>query len=201
MFTGIIETIGKVLDISCEGTNIHYTIESGISNELKVDQSVAHDGVCLTVTEIPGLGLHKVTAIDETLQKTALRQWKKGTYINLERAMSIGSRLDGHIVQGHVDTTASLERVEDVSGSWNLFFRHEVSADYVTVSKGSVCVNGISLTVVESGDDFFSVSIIPYTWMHTNLRFLKIGEFVNVEFDILGKYISKVLSRYPIVKT
>ena len=200
MFTGIIETIGQVSDICYEGTNIHFTIRSEISAMLKVDQSVAHDGVCLTVTEIPGQGLHKVTAIDETLQKTALRQWKSGTYINLERAMSLGTRLDGHIVQGHVDTTAVLERVEDVSGSWNLFFRHENSDVFITVPKGSICVNGISLTVVDSGEDYFSVSIIPYTWMHTNLRFLKTGEHVNVEFDILGKYIAKLMRRYTIGK-
>lgn len=196
MFTGIIEALGEVLSIEQEGTNIHFTIRSAISDQLKVDQSVAHDGVCLTVTELPEPGQHKVTAIHETLQKTALRQWQAGTLINLERAATLATRLDGHIVQGHVDTTAVLERVEDISGSWNLFFRHPRRDEFVTVPKGSICVNGISLTVVESEEDVFSVSIIPYTWMHTNLRFLNTGDLVNVEFDILGKYILKLLDRY-----
>lgn len=200
MFTGIIETLGRVHDVEREGTNVHYTIQSAVSNQLKVDQSVAHDGVCLTVTDLPAPGLHRVTAIDETLRKTALHHWREGTYINLERAMAAGARLDGHIVQGHVDTTAELVTVEDVQGSWNLHFRYAPSPEFITVPKGSICVNGISLTVVDSLDDGFSVSIIPYTWEHTNLRYLNVGDRVNVEFDILGKYIARLFDRYKAQK-
>ncbi|MFN4298315.1 MAG: riboflavin synthase [Thermaurantimonas sp.] len=196
MFTGIVETLGTITHIEHQGTNIHFTVQSDISSVLKIDQSVAHDGVCLTVTELPEPGFHKVTAIDETLRKTALKNWKIGTKVNLERAMVAGARLDGHLVQGHVDTTATLVHVEDVQGSWNMHFRHPIAPEFITVPKGSICVNGISLTVVIALDDGFSVSIIPYTWQHTNLQFLSPGDPVNVEFDILGKYIAKLFERY-----
>lgn len=200
MFTGIIETVGTIVHLVQQGTNIHFTVQSDISSSLRIDQSVAHDGVCLTVTDLPEPGFHTVTAIDETLRKTALKNWKTGTRVNLERAMVAGARLDGHLVQGHVDTTAILTRIEDMQGSWNLFFRHEISPEFITVPKGSVCVNGISLTVVNAHDDGFSVSIIPYTWEHTNLSHLRPGDPVNVEFDILGKYIARLFERYKSVK-
>lgn len=196
MFTGIIETWGEVKSIEAEGSNIHFVIESAISHELKVDQSVAHDGVCLTVTDLPGTGRHRVTAIAETLRRTNLGTWKPGTLVNIERAMQIGGRLDGHMVQGHVDTTAVLVSVTDQGGSWDLVFSHPESPECITVPKGSICVNGVSLTVVISRSDAFSVSIIPYTWEHTNLRLLKPGDRANVEFDILGKYIHRFLAVY-----
>ena len=195
MFTGIIEALGKVSALTHEGSNLHLDIESALCTELKIDQSIAHNGVCLTVVDFPAEGAYRVTAIDETLKRTNLGTLQVGSLVNLERCMRLGDRLDGHMVQGHVDTTATLTRVEDVQGSWNLFFEYPEAAGHVTVEKGSICINGISLTVVESGSNQFSVSIIPYTWEHTNLHTLKVGNKVNLEFDILGKYIARLMGK------
>jgi len=194
MFTGIIETTGSVVQMESEGSNTHFTIKSPISKELKVDQSVAHDGVCLTVTEVIG-DTHRVTAIAETLKRSSLGNWNTGKQVNLERCMKADGRFDGHIVQGHVDCVGHLQRIEDRKGSWGLFFSHAVAHTFITVPKGSICVNGVSLTVVESGADFFSVEIIPYTWEHTNLGSLKVGDALNLEFDIIGKYLAVLASR------
>jgi len=191
MFTGIIEALGEVTGIKEEGSNIHYTIQSPISNELKIDQSVAHNGACLTVVAVSG-DTHTVTAIDETLRKTNLSQLKPGSKVNLERCMLMNGRLDGHIVQGHVDQTAVCIRRSEQNGSWEYRFRYDPSAGNVTVEKGSVCVNGISLTVVGSGKDEFSVYIIPYTFAHTNLNEVNEGSKVNIEFDIIGKYVARL---------
>ncbi len=190
MFTGIIETIGTVKGIEKEGTNIHYLIESDFLNELKIDQSIAHNGACLTVVEITD-DYYVVTAILETLQKTNLGDWKEGTKVNLERCLKVNDRLDGHMVQGHVDTIGVIESIKENNGSWELNISH--SKGGLTVEKGSICVNGISLTVVNSTQNSFSVAIIPYTWEHTNLHTLKTGDKLNLEFDILGKYIQKLM--------
>jgi riboflavin synthase len=192
MFTGIIETTGMVEETEYSGNNIIFTISSPISHLLKTDQSVAHDGVCLTVTQVNPHS-HRVTAIDETLKKTRLGEWKKGSRINLERSLSVNSLLDGHLVQGHVDTVAVCERLSDAGGSRILMFRHPVGEYFITVPKGSVCVNGVSLTVVDSGKDFFSVALIPYTLEHTNLNEINSGSRVNVEFDIIGKYVKRLM--------
>lgn len=192
MFTGIIETIGTVRALHREGTNLRITLQSSFADELKVDQSVAHDGVCLTVVDV-GNGMYDVVAVDETLRRTSLGHWQEGTKVNLERCMRLGDRLDGHIVQGHVDTTAEVVSVEEVGGSWNFSFRYAVDPGHVTVQKGSICVNGVSLTVVDSSDGFFSVTIIPYTYEHTNFSSLKVGTRVNIEFDIIGKYVARML--------
>ncbi len=194
MFTGIIEGLGLVTDIQNEGSNRHFTLEGPFTHELKVDQSVAHNGVCLTVTEIEGKR-YRVTAIEETLKRSSLGQWKVGDKVNLERAMLMNTRLDGHIVQGHVDTTAIVERIEEKDGSWEYHFRYPKAAGHVTVEKGSICVNGVSLTVVESGDDYFSVAIIPFTYEHTNFHQLKVGDMVNLEFDIIGKYVARLMGK------
>lgn len=190
MFTGIIEAIGTVKDIQKEGDNIHFTLESPFTHELKIDQSVAHNGCCLTVVELKD-DLYTVTAIRETLDKTNLGSWGIGTKVNLERCMVMNGRLDGHIVQGHVDTTAECTAIEDQNGSWKFSFRYQ--SDDVTVEKGSVSVNGTSLTVVDSGENTFSVAIIPYTFEHTNFHTLKVGDKVNIEFDIIGKYVAKMM--------
>lgn len=192
MFTGIIEELGTVVDIKKNQQNIHFIIESGISKELKIDQSVAHNGVCLTVVACDERN-HTVTAIDETLKKTNLASLKVGSKINLERCMQLNGRLDGHIVQGHVDTTAKCISVIDEQGSWRYTFEHPTAIGFITVEKGSICVNGISLTVVDSEKNKFSVAIIPYTYEHTNLHEVKVGDHVNLEFDILGKYVSKLM--------
>ncbi|MXV50719.1 riboflavin synthase [Pedobacter sp. HMF7647] len=192
MFTGIIETLGKVSGLKHEQSNLHITIESPISNELKIDQSVSHNGICLTVVALDDKS-HTVTAIDETLQKTNLGNLKEGDLVNLERCLQMNGRLDGHIVQGHVDQTATCISVEDENGSWRYTFQYDVTQGNVTVEKGSICVNGISLTVVDSKDDQFSVAIIPYTLEHTNLQDVKTGSIVNLEFDIIGKYVAKLL--------
>ncbi|MBL7928742.1 MAG: riboflavin synthase [Bacteroidia bacterium] len=191
MFTGIVEATGAVAGIEVSGKNITFTISSSISSQLKVDQSVAHDGVCLTVTSIMD-DKHKVTAIDETLKKTRLTDWQKGTMINLERSLTLTSLVDGHLVQGHVDAVAVCENVTDANGSRILIFRHPEEEYFITVPKGSVCVNGVSLTVVDSGKDYFSVALIPYTLEHTNLKEIKSGSRVNVEFDIIGKYVKRL---------
>ena len=196
MFTGIIECTGHLEDLRHENSNIHFSISSPISHELKVDQSVAHDGVCLTVTRVDmARGTHEVTAILETLQKTNLGTWKKGELLNLERCMKLGDRLDGHIVQGHVDQTAVCIEKKETDGSWLFTFQYE-QGEHVTVEKGSVCVNGTSLTVVNSLPDRFSVAIIPYTFDNTKFSQIKPGDTVNLEFDIIGKYISRLYSSH-----
>ena len=192
MFTGIIETLGKVEKLEKEGGNLHITISSSITPALKIDQSVSHNGVCLTVVSIEG-DTYTVTAIEETLNKTNLNTLKVGDILNLERAMLLGARLDGHIVQGHVDTTAVCTTIEDQDGSWKYTFNYN-SPD-VTVEKGSITVNGTSLTVVDSLPNSFSVCIIPYTHEFTNFHQLKVGSEVNIEFDIIGKYVQKLISQ------
>lgn len=192
MFTGIIENLGEVKAIKNDHTNIHFTIVSAISHELKIDQSVAHNGVCLTVVALND-DTHTVTAIDETLKKTNLGDLKVGSKINLERCMQMNARLDGHIVQGHVDQTAVCIKREELDGSWEYRFKYDATAGNVTVEKGSACVNGISLTVVNSQDDEFSVFIIPYTFEHTNLHQVQVGDTVNLEFDIIGKYVARLM--------
>lgn len=193
MFTGIIETLGIVKNIQHDQSNIHFTIESTLSNELKIDQSVSHNGVCLTVVEI-NTNTHVVTAIDETLQKTNLGYLKVGDVVNLERCTQANGRFDGHIVQGHVDQTATcIERI-DQNGSWLFTFQYVPALNNITVEKGSITVNGISLTVVNSQRDRFSVAIIPYTIEHTNLQHVDVGTTVNLEFDIVGKYVSKIMA-------
>ncbi|MGE6221316.1 riboflavin synthase [Nubsella zeaxanthinifaciens] len=194
MFTGIIETLGTVHEIREEGDNIHFTIQSDFSNQLKIDQSVAHNGVCLTVVAL-NENSHTVTAIDETLQKTNLGNLKQGAKVNLERCMQMNARLDGHIVQGHVDQTATCILVDELDGSWEYRFKYDASKGNVTVEKGSICVNGISLTVVNSAEDEFSVFIIPYTYEHTNLHEVKLGDIVNLEFDIIGKYVARLMNK------
>ena len=194
MFTGIIETLGIVQAIEQEGSNLHFVISSAISKELKIDQSVAHNGVCLTVVAQQG-NTHTVTAIEETLNKTNLRNLAVGAKVNLERCMQMNGRLDGHLVQGHVDQTARCIVVNELEGSWEYRFRYGETQGNVTVEKGSVCVNGISLTVVNSAANEFSVFIIPYTHEHTNLSEVKIGDTVNLEFDIIGKYVARLMQQ------
>ena len=193
MFTGIIEAAGTIQRIEREGGNIHFTVASPISGELKVDQSLAHDGVCLTVVAL-GQGTHTVTAIQETLNRTRLGEWTEDGVVNLERAMQAGARLDGHIVQGHVDTVGECLDVSENDGSW--YFTFGYGTDDLLVDKGSVCINGVSLTVVEPTQDTFRVAIIPYTYAHTNFRELRPGDGVNLEFDIIGKYIARQLAAY-----
>jgi len=194
MFTGIIETLGTVTAIESNGTNKSFQIESSITYELKIDQSVAHNGVCLTVVNINGIK-YTVTAIDETLKRTNLGLLTVGDKINLERCLPANGRLDGHFVQGHVDLTAICTEVKDENGSWVFKFEYDKSSDQYTVQKGSVCVNGVSLTVVESETGMFSVAIIPYTYDHTNFNSFKVGSKVNIEFDILGKYMIAYMKR------
>jgi riboflavin synthase len=190
MFTGIIEQMGLVKAIQKERENIHFTIEAPFTPELKIDQSVAHNGVCLTVVEINN-NEYVVTAIKETLDKTNLGTWEVGTKVNLERCMVMNGRLDGHIVQGHVDTTAICKTIENQEGSWKYTFQYK--ANFPTVEKGSICINGVSLTVVDSSDTSFSVCIIPYTFQHTNFHRLQVDDEVNLEFDIIGKYVAKLM--------
>ena len=194
MFTGIIEALGEVERIVREGDNIHFTINSTLSNTLKIDQSVAHNGVCLTVVALSE-NTHTATAIEETLNKTNLGNLREGAKVNLERCMQMNARLDGHIVQGHVDQTATCILVNELDGSWEYRFKYDTSLGNVTVEKGSICVNGISLTVVNSADDAFSVFIIPYTYEHTNLSDVKEGDTINLEFDIIGKYVARLMNR------
>ncbi len=206
MFTGIIEEIGTLISIKKEGTNQMFEIESSISNELKIDQSVAHNGVCLTVTKVEkNKNRHFVTAIEETLQKTDLGSWTVGSKLNLERCMPANGRFDGHIVQGHVDQTAVCTKIIDENGSWRFYFEYEDKGNF-TVQKGSICTNGVSLTVVdsESGSKIngetkkgsFSVAIIPYTYKHTNFHKLKVGDTINLEFDIVGKYMKLLFEKH-----
>ena len=192
MFSGIIECLGKVAAIEKEKDNYHFKIASPVSNELKIDQSVAHNGVCLTITKIEE-GFHYVTAIKETMDKTNLSFLEVNDDINLERCIRMNDRLDGHIVQGHVDQTAICKSVEDQNGSWLYTFEYDSAKGNITVEKGSICVNGVSLTVVNSERNGFSVAIIPYTFEHTNFKSIKAGDMVNLEFDILGKYVARLL--------
>lgn len=194
MFTGIIESLGIVSKLEKEGGNLHLHIRSDISSALKIDQSVSHNGVCLTVIAVEG-GIHVVTAIQETLQKSALGQLQKGDPVNLERAMKIGDRLDGHMVQGHVDTTARCIAIKEQDGSWFFSFEYDPANDLLTVEKGSITIDGVSLTVVNSEDTRFDVAIIPYTYDHTRFGSYGIGQTVNLEFDIIGKYVAKFMAR------
>ncbi|WP_314306201.1 riboflavin synthase [Capnocytophaga gingivalis] len=188
MFTGIVEKIGRVAKISLQGKNRHFFIESELAPELKIDQSVAHNGVCLTVVGIQGK-VYEVVAIDETLQKTSLGTWQVGDRVNLERAMKLGDRLDGHIVQGHVDQVGICYAIEDAQGSRVFTFHYDPSLGNMTIEKGSITVNGVSLTVVNSQKGAFSVAVIPYTYDHTSFHTLKQGDKVNLEFDVIGKYV------------
>lgn len=194
MFTGIIETMGVIENIRIEGTNKHFTLSAPLTHELQIDQSVAHNGVCLTVVNIED-NRYTVTAINETLIKTNLNNWAIGQKVNLERCMPANGRFDGHIVQGHVDATATCASVEDKQGSWVYGFELNPQSDArLVVPKGSICINGISLTVVDIQDNHFSVAIIPYTYEHTNMHEVVAGSTVNIEFDIIGKYISKMMA-------
>lgn len=195
MFSGIIEEAAKVVDLVKDKDNLHITVSCSFTDKLKIDQSVAHNGVCLTVVNIKE-NEYTVTAIKETLQKSNLGTLAIGDKINLERAMRMEALLDGHIVQGHVDQTAVCTSIEEVNGSWYFTFKYDSSQGNVTVEKGSVAVNGVSLTVVNSMDDQFSVAIIPYTYEHTNFHQFKVGTVVNLEFDILGKYVTKLMKQY-----
>ncbi|RIV34903.1 riboflavin synthase [Flagellimonas lutimaris] len=192
MFTGIIETLGKVEKLEKDGGNLNITIASDITSELKIDQSVAHNGVCLTVVSLDG-DSYTVTAIEETLNKTNLDDLELGDEVNLERAMVLGARLDGHIVQGHVDQTAVCKSVEEKDGSWIYSFEYDPKLNNVTIEKGSITVDGVSLTVVDSQKTSFSVAIIPYTHEHTRFHTYKAGTKVNLEFDVVGKYVSRLL--------
>ncbi|WP_209401342.1 riboflavin synthase [Pseudozobellia sp. WGM2] len=193
MFTGIIETLGTVKHLEKDGGNLHITVASSLSQELKIDQSVAHNGVCLTVVSLAE-DSYTVTAISETLEKTNLEHLQTGDQINLERAMIMGSRLDGHIVQGHVDQVATCSSVEEKDGSWFFTFKYDPSIGNTTIEKGSITIDGTSLTVVDSGSDSFSVAIIPYTYDHTRFNTYQVGTVVNLEFDVIGKYVAKLLS-------
>lgn len=192
MFTGIIECTGKILSVSAKGTNLSFWIESPISAALKIDQSVSHNGVCLTVEALDG-DKHLVTAIEETLKKTDLGNWKEGMEINLERCMLMNGRLDGHIVQGHVDTTAVCVEKKELDGSWEYSFQFPAEFAHLVIEKGSIAVNGISLTCFHVGKDRFTIAVIPYTFEHTNIHQVVVGTFVNIEFDILGKYVQRRL--------
>ncbi|HLT08457.1 MAG TPA: riboflavin synthase [Cyclobacteriaceae bacterium] len=195
MFTGIIETVGEVKGIEKEGTNVHFDVFSTMTDELKIDQSVAHDGVCLTVVAINGSN-YRVTAIEETLEKTNLGEWAIGKKVNLERCMPANGRFDGHIVQGHVDQTGRVESIEEKEGSWLFHFAYQASSGNITVEKGSITVNGTSLTCFNSKEGAFSVAIIPYTYEHTNFHQLRVGDLVNLEFDVIGKYIQRIIKGY-----
>ncbi|WP_202702320.1 riboflavin synthase [Flavobacterium sp. UGB4466] len=191
MFTGIIETLGRIHEIRKDQNNLQITVDSTITNELKIDQSVSHNGICLTVVAIKD-SLYTVTAIDETILKTNIGDWKEGDIVNLERGMKLGDRLDGHIVQGHVDQTGTCIKIEEAHGSWNYTFEYDKNLSNITIEKGSITVNGVSLTVVNSKTNEFSVSIIPYTFENTNFKNFKVGTKINLEFDVVGKYISRL---------
>ena len=194
MFTGIIEALGKVSDLEKDGTNLHLRVESALSNELKIDQSVSHDGVCLTVTKVDG-NAHWVTAVDETIRKSNFSGLTIGRKFNLERCMLNNGRFDGHIVQGHVDQTGVVKKIEDQNGSWLFHFEYDPILGNITVEKGSVSVNGVSLTCFNSQASSFTVAIIPYTFEHTNFHTLKQGDTINLEFDVIGKYVKKLLGK------
>ncbi len=191
MFTGIIEDVGEVISLEKEGSNIHFSIKSKIASELKIDQSVSHNGVCLTVVEISD-NSYKVTAIKETLDKSNLGVLKEGSLVNLERAMKLGDRLDGHLVQGHVDQTAVCTDIKEADGSWYFTFEYNPGFGNITIEKGSITVNGVSLTVVNSKESSFSVAIIPYTYEHTDFYKINKGDTVNLEFDLVGKYLKRL---------
>jgi riboflavin synthase len=193
MFTGIIETLGRIHKIEKDQNNLHVTVESSFTNELKIDQSVSHNGICLTVVAIQDT-FYKVTAIDETILKTNIGDWKVNDIVNLERGMKLGDRLDGHIVQGHVDQTGTCIDIQEANGSWNYTFEYDEKLNNITIEKGSITVNGVSLTVVNSKTNQFSVSIIPYTFENTNFKNFKVGTKINLEFDVVGKYISRLYS-------
>jgi riboflavin synthase len=192
MFTGIIETTGIIKSIEKQGTNLSFYIESGLSAGFKPDQSISHNGVCLTVESVSG-NVHRVTAIEETLQKTALGSWKEGAVVNIERCMQLNGRLDGHIVQGHVDTTAICTGITDKTGSWEFTFEIDKRFAGLVIEKGSISVNGISLTIFNISTTGFTVAIIPYTFEHTNMGRLQTGDYVNIEFDMIGKYVNRFL--------
>ncbi len=192
MFTGIIETTGVVKDIISSGTNKTFWIASSISNDLSIDQSVSHNGVCLTVEEITK-GVHKLTAIEETLLKTNLNSWQINSVVNLERCLQMNGRLDGHIVQGHVDTIATCVEVTAKEGSWEYRFQFDEKFATLIIEKGSISLNGISLTIFNIQKDSFTVAIIPYTYLHTNMQFLKPGDSINIEFDMIGKYVTRMM--------
>ncbi|MCL2682604.1 MAG: riboflavin synthase [Bacteroidales bacterium] len=197
MFTGIIEKIGKIVGVETEQTNVHFTVQTPIAQELKIDQSMAHDGVCLTVVNVDyDKNQYVVTAMQETLDCTNLRTWEIGTEVNLERSMRMDGRFDGHVVQGHVDQTAVCEKVETLDGSWKFYFTYDVKKEFFTVDKGSICVNGVSLTVVDSEPGMFSVAIIPYTFKETNFHNFQKGTVVNIEFDVFGKYVARLFDEY-----
>jgi riboflavin synthase len=191
MFTGIIETLGTLTQKVKENDNLHLTVASSITNELKIDQSVAHNGICLTVVAINN-DEYTVTAIKETIDKTNLGDWQVGDTLNIERAMKLGDRLDGHIVQGHVDQTATCTAIEEANGSWYFTFEYDPSLENITIEKGSITINGTSLTVVNSKLNSFSVAIIPYTYENTNFNSFKVGTKVNLEFDVIGKYVKRI---------
>ena len=191
MFTGIIENLSEIKEINKEGDNLSISLISEITNELKIDQSLSHNGVCLTVVDINN-NIYKVTAIKETILKSSIKNWKIGDIINIERAMKLGDRLDGHMVQGHVDQTAICTKITEENGSWYFYFEYQRSSN-LTIEKGSISINGVSLTIVESMDNRFSVAIIPYTYENTNFKNIKVGDLVNIEFDMIGKYIYKII--------
>lgn len=191
MFTGIIEEQGEVTELTRQGDNLHIKVTAQMAAELKIDQSVAHNGVCLTVVEVSDKD-YIVTAIKETLDKTNLGELQKGTQINLERGMKLGARLDGHIVQGHIDQTGRCKKIDENDGSWIFTFKYDPSYNNITIEKGSITVNGVSLTVVNSRKNEFSVAIIPYTYEHTNFKNLEEGDRVNLEFDVIGKYVKRL---------
>lgn len=193
MFTGIIETIGKLAQISGEGTNKTFWIESPLFQELKIDQSLSHNGICLTIEDLKD-GLHKVTAVKETLEKTTLNEWKNGKSVNLERSLLPSNRLDGHFVQGHVDSIGLCKKIKNLHGSWELEFEFDKKFAPFIIEKGSICIDGVSLTAFDVKKKSFRVAIIPYTWQHTGLQYLNPGDTVNLEFDVIGKYIHRKLS-------
>ena len=194
MFTGIIENLSEIKEIIEEGDNLSISFYSKITDELKIDQSVSHNGICLTVVKIDN-NIYNVTAIKETILKSSIKNWKVGDLINIERAMKLGDRLDGHMVQGHVDQIATCKKILEENGSWYFDFEYEKS-DNLTIEKGSIAINGVSLTVVNSNENTFSVAIIPYTYNHTNFKNISIGDLVNIEFDMIGKYISKIIKNH-----
>ena len=194
MFTGIVEDQGVVLFLEANKENLNITLSSKLVSEFKIDQSISHNGICLTIVEVKN-NTYTVTAIKETINKTNIGKWKIGEVVNLERAMKIGARLDGHMIQGHVDQIGECTKAVETNGSWEYAFNYTASEN-ITVKKGSIAINGVSLTVVESNDNSFSVAIIPYTYSHTNFKNFTIGSIVNLEFDILGKYLIKMLPKY-----